>query len=197
MAERGGSDQALLQLVRSLPREEFESHVVMPAPSPMARDFAEAGAHLHTIPMRRLTLSAGPGYRLGYLVSWPWVVARLAALVRSVRADVVHTNSLHSLYGWAAAALCRRPHVWHAREIVVQSSGALRLERFLARRFATVVIAMSESIAAQLHPGNVRVLTETVDTERFSPANAGRLRPALGIDDDVPLLGFAGRIDTW
>ena len=197
MAERGGSDQALLQLVRSLPRDEFTSHVVVPGPSPLAHDFAAAGARLHTLPMRRLTRSAGLGYRLAYVLGWPVVVARLAALVRSVGADVVHTNSLHSLYGWAVAALCRRPHVWHAREIVVQSDRALRLERTLARRFATVVIAMSESIAAQLDRRNVRVLIETVDTARFRPDRAGRFRAAAGIGEDVPLVGFAGRIDTW
>ena len=197
MAERGGSDQALLQLVRSLPAEEFTSHVVVPGPSPLAEDFTQAGARLHVVPMRRLTRSAGLGYRLAYLLWWPVVVARLAALVRSLGADVVHSNSLHSLYGWAAAAVCRRPHVWHAREIVVQSSRALRLERALARRFATVVIAMSESIADQLDRRNVRVMVQTVDTSRFSPERAGHFRARAGIGDDVPLVGFAGRIDTW
>ena len=37
--------------------------------------------------------------------------------------------------------------MWHAREIVVQSAVALRLERVLCRRFATRVVAISEAVA--------------------------------------------------
>ena len=39
VAERGGSDQALLRLVRSLPRREFDFHIAVPGPSPLADEF--------------------------------------------------------------------------------------------------------------------------------------------------------------
>lgn len=197
MAERGGSDQLLLGMIRALPAPEFEHHVVLPGPSPLAAAFEAAGARLHVVPMRRLTLSGSLSYRIAYAVAWPIVVARVARVARRARADVVHTNSLHSLYGWAVARVIRRPHVWHAREIVVQSGPALRLERFLARHFADVVVAMSSAIAAQLQPDNVRVMIDGVDVEVFGPYRAGRFRAAEGIADDVPLCGFAGRVDTW
>ena len=197
MAERGGSDHLLLSMIRALPATDFESHVVVPGPSPLAAEFRAAGARLHVVPMRRLTLSGALPYRIAYALAWPVVVARLALVARRVRADVVHTNSLHSLYGWAVARLIRRPHVWHAREIVVQSGPALRLERFLAGRFADVVVAMSTAIAEQLQPDNVRVMIDGVDTDVFGPHRAGRFRAAEGIADDVPLCGFAGRVDTW
>jgi len=47
VAERGGSDQALLRLVRSLPRGEFDFHIALPGPSPLAGEFAAAGATVH------------------------------------------------------------------------------------------------------------------------------------------------------
>ena len=184
-------------MLRALPRAEVESHIVLPARSPLATELAAAGAQLHVVPMRRLTLSGNLGYRLAYVVAWPLVVLRLTRLARRIRADVIHTNSLHSLYGFAAARLARRPHVWHAREITVQSPAALRVERALARRFADVVVAASDAIAAQLDPRNVRVLIDGVDPDQFAPARAGRFRAAAGIGDDVPLCGCAGRIDTW
>ncbi len=109
----------------------------------------------------------------------------------------MHSNSLHSLYGWAAAAVTGRPHVWHAREIVVQSRAAMQLERFLARHFAVKVVCMSQAIADQLDPANVEVLYETVDPAEFRPALAGQFRDRVGIPDDVPLVGAVGRIDTW
>src|SRR3954447_16317997 len=187
VAERGGSDQALVRMIRTLPRDRFACHVVVPAPPPMRAELEAAGATVHVVPMRRLTGSGSAWYWAGYVVAWPVTVVRLARLAGRVGADVVHTNSLHSLYGWAVAGLRHRPHVWHAREIVVQSAAALRLERALARRFATVVIAISEAVAAALALPNVEVLPDDVDPAEFSPSRAGRLRAAEGIDDDAPV----------
>ncbi len=56
---------------------------------------------------------------------------------------------------------------------------------------------MSQAIADQLPDADVVVIHETVDGTEFSPAKAGRFRAAAGIPDDVPLVGAAGRIDTW
>jgi glycosyltransferase involved in cell wall biosynthesis len=197
VAERGGSDQLLLRMVRSLPSDEFDCHVVLPAASPLADAFSAAGTTLHTIPMRRLSTSHGAEEWAGYAAGWPLAVGRIARLIRRLDADVVHTNSLHSLYGWAAAAVTRRPHVWQAREIVVQSGAALRLERFLAHHFADRVICMSQAIADQLDAANVEVVYETVDPTEFRPDLAGRFRGRVGIPDDAPLIGAVGRLDTW
>jgi glycosyltransferase involved in cell wall biosynthesis len=197
VAQRGGSDQALLSMVRSLPRDGFEVHVAVPETPAMGRELEAAGASIHVVPMRRITTGAGVGYWLGYGLAWPIAVLRLTALIRRSRAEVVVSNSLHSWYGWAAAWLAGRPHVWVAREIVVQSSAALRFERFLARNFATVVVSMSEAIAAQLDPRDGRVFIDAVDPERFAPGRAGAFRREHGVPDDAILVGAAGRIDTW
>ena len=197
VAERGGSDQALLRMIRSLPSDEFDCHIALPAPSPMHAELTAAGATLHVVPMRRLSLSHGASEWVAYAAGWPLAVARLTRLARRLDVDVFHTNSLHSLYGWAAAALVRRPHVWHAREIVVQSRAALGLERFLTRRFASEVIAMSKAIADQLDRRNVEIVYETVDPAEYRPDLAGRFRARTGVPDDAPLVGAAGRIDTW
>lgn len=197
VAERGGSDQGLVQMLRDLPRDDFLCHVVVPEEPAMRRELEAAGARIHVLPMRRITTGAGLGYWVGYAVSWPVVVWRLWRSVRRLGIDVVHTNSLHSWYGWAAASLARRPHVWVAREIVVQSRSALLVERFLTRHFATVVVSMSGAIAAQLNPRDGRVFTDGVDLERFSPRRAGLFRSRHGIADGVVVVGSAGRIDVW
>jgi glycosyltransferase involved in cell wall biosynthesis len=197
VAERGGSDHLLVRMLRSLPPDEFDCHVALPGRSPLAEEFAAAGASLHTVPMERLSTSHGAGEWAGYATGWPVAVVRLVRLIRRLRIDVVHSNSLHSLYGWAAAAITRRPHVWHAREIVVQSRAAMQLERFLARHFAVKVVCMSQAIADQLDPANVEVAYETVDPAEFRPELGGRFRDRVGIPDDVPLVGLVGRIDTW
>jgi glycosyltransferase involved in cell wall biosynthesis len=195
VAERGGSDQALLRLVRSLPRGEFDFHIAVPGPSPLATEFEAAGATLHVVPMQRLSTSHGAGDWGSYVTGWPIAVARLTALARRLHVDVVHSNSLHSWYGWAVARLLRRPHVVHAREIVVQSRAALRVERALCRHFATRVIAVSYAVAAQLDPANVVVLDEHLDADEFAPAHAGLFRRRVGIPDDSPVLGAVARLD--
>jgi glycosyltransferase involved in cell wall biosynthesis len=73
----------------------------------------------------------------------------------------------------------------------------LQLERWLARHFATEVIAISSVVAAQLDPGNVVIAFDQPDPAVFHPGRAGRFRARAGIPDDVPLVGSAGRIDTW
>src|SRR6478736_3669516 len=195
VAERGGSDQALLRLARSLPRGEFDFHIAVPGPSPLAAEFEAAGATLHVVPMARLSTSHGAGEWGGYAVGWPVAVARLTALARRLHADVVHSNSLHTWYGWAAARALGLPHVVHAREIVVQSGAALRVERALCRHFATRVIAVSYAVAAQLDPANVVVLEEYLDPNEFSPARAGAFRNRVAVPDDVPLIGAVARLD--
>ncbi len=197
VAERGGSDQALLRLARQLGEAGWAVHVALPASSPMAAEFTSVGATLHVVPMRRISTSHGLGTWLAYLVAWPVSVVRLRRLARHVRADVVHSNSLHSWYGWAAAWLARKPHIWHAREIVVQSSSALRLERFLAQHFAQRVLAVSAAVASQLDPRNVVVVHEEADPTEFFPGRAGRAREAFGLPDDALVVCYVGRIDTW
>jgi glycosyltransferase involved in cell wall biosynthesis len=197
VAERGGSDQALLRMLRSLPPDEFTCHVAVPAEPPLRTEFEAAGVVVHVVPMARISRSHGVREWIAYAAGWPLAVARLARLVRSCEIDVVQSNSLHSWYGWAVAAITGRAHVWHAREIVVQAGSALTVERLLARHFATTVICMSDAIGAQLHPDNLVVIRETADPDEYKPARAGRFRNSAGIPDDVPLAGAAGRVDTW
>lgn len=196
VAESGGSDRALISLLHTLP-EHVRAHVVVPKTHPLAPEFHELGAILHVIPMRRITTSGGVGWWLAYAATWPLTVLRLAWLIRRTKADLVHTNSLHSWYGWAAALLARRPHVWHAREVVTQSGLALKLERFLTRRFARVTYAISRTVAAQFEGNEVEIVLDDVDRQMFSSANAGSARRRLGIDDDVPLAVMVSRVDTW
>jgi glycosyltransferase involved in cell wall biosynthesis len=197
VAERGGSDQALLRLARQLSAAGWAVHIALPAPSPMAAEFAAAGATLHVVPMQRISTSHGLATWVAYALNWPKSVATLWRLARSLPADVVHSNSLHSWYGWAAARLAGKPHIWHAREIVVQSGTALAVERFLALHFAQRVLAISEAVASQLVPSNVVVVHEEADPEEFYPGRAGRARQAIGLPDDALVVGYVGRIDTW
>lgn len=197
VCDGGGSEHALIRMVRQLVADGWDCHIVVPGQPRLASEYVEAGAVLHVVPMERLTTSGGPARWLRYAARWPLTVVRLARLCRRVDAGVIHSNSLHSWYGWAAALLTGRPHVWHAREIVFQSGSALRVERFLASRFSQRVVAVSAAVAAQLPSARTVVVTDEADPLRFSPARAGRFRAAAGIGDEVALVGSVARLDTW
>lgn len=193
-------------MVRQLTADGWECHVALPAPARLADEYAAAGARMHLIPMRRLTTSGGAARWASYLAAWPLTVLRLAALGRRVGAGVLHTNSLHSWYGWAAARLIGVAHIWHAREVVVQSAAALRVERFLTAHFADQVVAISGAVASQFASQSdspavparrVEVVLDEADPTVFCPARAGAFRRRVGIADDAPLAGSVARIDTW
>ena len=197
VGDGGGSEHALIGMLRQLSDDGWDCHVAIPARPRLAAEYAAAGVTVHVLAMPHLTTSGHPLRWARFAAWWPVAVVRLAWLVRRIDAGVVHSNSLHSWYGWAAAALTGRPHVWHAREIVFQSAAALRVERFLAQRFATRVIAVSAAVASQLDPANVVVILDDADPERFGPERAGTFRAGAGIDDDALLIGSVARIDTW
>lgn len=197
VADGGGSERALIGTVRELTARGWDCHVAVGHRATLADDYRAAGATLHVVPMRRLTTSGSAWRWLWFATAWPVSVVRLAALARRLRPDVIQSNSLHCWYGWAAASLVGRPHVWTAREIVVQSPAALRVERVLVRHFAVRVAAVSQAVAAQLDGGNVEVVVDTADPARFSPGRAGAFRPAAGIPDDTLLVSSAARVDTW
>ena len=185
-------------MLGALRDEGWECHVAVPHPARLAPEYAAAGATLHVVPMRRVTTQGHSlAWAASYAASWPGSVAALTRLARGLGPDVVHSNSLHSWYGWEVARRLGLPHVWHAREIVVQSGAALRLERAAVRRFADLVVATSEAVAGQLDGARVRVVLDGPAPGEFGPERAGGLRARAGIDDTVPLVGSAARIDTW
>lgn len=197
VCDGGGSEHALIRMIRQLDAAGWECHVAVPGPARLASEYAAAGARLHVVGMERLTTSGGPGRWARYATRWPVSVLALARLIHRTGAAVVHTNSLHSWYGWAAAGLTGRPHVWHAREIVFQSGPALQVERFLTSHFADRVVAVSEAVAAQLRSDNVVVITDEADPDRFGPDRAGRFRAGAGIADGAALVGSVARVDVW
>ena len=202
-SEIGGSDVCLLRMVGNLDLSRFRPVVVLPSPGPLTRAFEERGAKVVIMGgMLKLTTRKGPLYHLRFLANYPAAVAHLVRLIRRERIDLVHTNTLHNLYGYLAARLARLPHVWHVREIVLQSAAVRRLEVFLARRFADRIVTVSSASADMFRSGggecppHLRVMWDGIDLNGFHPRNSGRrVRAELGVEPDAPLVGLVGRLD--
>jgi len=203
-SEIGGSDVSLLRVVEGLDRARFRPVLALPADGPLVGRFAAAGCTVEIVrEMRKLTSRRGYGYLAWYLVRYPSAVTAIARLVKRHQIDLIHTNTIHNLYGVGAAWLTGLPHVWHVQEIVWQSRGLRRLEVALARGGADRIIVLSAAIAAMLAEGGapperLRTIPNCVDLDEFRPAPPStRVAEEWGLPQEAPLVGVACRLDAW
>ncbi|MGE0795723.1 MAG: glycosyltransferase family 4 protein [Acidimicrobiia bacterium] len=141
----------------------------------------------------------GAGQLAGEAVATARSVARIAALVRRHRPDVVVGNDLHGNLDVALAGrLARRPVVLDLHDIVRPGVGRRLLD--LAAGLATLTVANSAATASTVSPGRrraVRVIHPGVDLDRFHPGPQDpALRGELGAGPGDVLVGILGRIDA-
>jgi glycosyltransferase involved in cell wall biosynthesis len=202
-SEIGGSDVSLLRLVERLDRSRFAPTVVMPASGPLVARLEASGAAVIVMPsLWKLTSRRGRLFLAAFAAHYPLAVAELARLIRRERIALVHTNTIHNLYGGAAARRARVPHVWHIREIVWQSGALRRLELALVRRWSTRIIVTSGAVAAMFdgpagRPPQMVTISNGIETDRFRPGEGDRVRRELGVGPDQTLVGTACRLDMW
>jgi glycosyltransferase involved in cell wall biosynthesis len=202
-SEVGGSDVSLLRLVEGLDRRKFFPIVLLPSDGPLVARLREAGADVSVLPaLWKLTSRRGRAFLALFALHYPLAVRELTRFIRRERVALVHTNTIHNLYGGAAAARARVPHVWHIREIVWQSEALKRIELSLVRRWSTRIIVTSDAVAAMFDapPGPPPQLVKVpngVDTDRFRPGDGSRVRGELGVAPDQTLVGIVCRLDAW
>lgn len=202
-SEIGGSAISLLRLVEGLDPSRYASIVVLPSDGPFVTRLRAAGARVEIMPeLLTLTSRRGAGFLLRFVWNYPTAVRCLAWFIRRERIGLVHTNTIHNLYGVAAARLARVPHVWHFREIVWQLSVWRRVELWMAQRWSARIVVTSRAIASMYGPERrwpvhlIRV-PNGVDAARFQPGDAPAVRAVLGAGPADVLVGIVCRLDAW
>jgi glycosyltransferase involved in cell wall biosynthesis len=191
-AIEGGLARHVAQVVHHVPAEH---HVALPSQrvggftdSTAVATMVAAGAHLHVTAMRRSPAN----------VRNAAAVARVRALIRSVRPDLVHG---HSSIGGAAARLAavgtRVPRVYTPNGLLA-SPGALAIERRLGRLTeAFVAVSETEAEVAERRglapPDRIFVIPNGIELDDPGPPVVD-LRARLGIDDSTPLVGTVSRL---
>jgi glycosyltransferase involved in cell wall biosynthesis len=204
-SETGGSDISLLRIVQKLDKNRFQAFVALPSDGPLVDQLEDAGCEVFILSdMKKLTTRRGKRYFLSYLLNYPRAVLAILRLIREQKIDLVHTNTLHNLYGFMAARLAGLNHVWHVREIVLQSKIVRPIELFLARRFSDRVVVTSEAVGemfsdrAGVPPSNLRKIPNAIDTELYHPRNDGAsIFEEMKIQAGIPLVGLVCRMDHW
>lgn len=125
---------------------------------------------------------------------------RVAEAAEHWNCDLVHTNTLMTPEGAAAAKNLNLPHVWHVRELIgpgmpfrLRREGR-RLGRYL-RESASLVVANSHATAATLADAELgdrlRIVPNGIEAARFSTA-----RRPLGPNDGTIIVGMVGNLTS-
>jgi glycosyltransferase involved in cell wall biosynthesis len=202
-SEIGGSDVSLVRLVEGLDRRRYSVIVALPSDGPLVGRLKLAGARVEIMPvLLKLTSRRGAGFLLRFAANYPRAIRALVSLIRREHVSIVHTNTIHNLYGVTAARAARVPHVWHFREIVWQSGLLRRLELWMARRWSTRIIVTSNAVASMYGdharwPVQLVRVPNGVEVDRFTPGDGERVRREMGVQPGQVLIGIVCRLDPW
>jgi glycosyltransferase involved in cell wall biosynthesis len=200
VARLSGGEIALLRLLPHLDR--VNPHVVLAEDGPLVGQLHLAGISTEVLPLGGPArhLRKGEVHRRGLsprvAVATAAYVVRLAARLRQLRPDLVHTNSLKAgVYGSLAARLAGIPVIWHVRDRIAEDylpRPAVTVVRRMSRHLATAVVANSrstmETLAAPREPVVIySVLPEVLSGVTLHDRTTGG-----------PLtLGIVGRLAPW
>lgn len=218
-ASGGGATQGILELLRRLPRSEYEAFLVVPDQPTAAqrRVFDGLAQACFQLPMtwwnlktdlpwywRMLVWGRGWLGTLGHLLP----VLRLCQIIRQQKIDIVYTNTVMILDGALAARLCGVPHVWHIKEWIgaqarvkfpLPDALLVRLIAHLSARVLVMTDFIGEIFVRHGVTDKLQVLYDGVNLADFDGAHRGAaLREKLGIGSDVFLVGMSASLSaTW
>jgi glycosyltransferase involved in cell wall biosynthesis len=202
VAQLSGGEIALMRLIDAL--DEVDAHVILAEPGPLVERLRAAGVSVEVLPMRERTRNLRKdrvrprALPITALIDTTTYTFRLARRLRSMRPDLVHTNTLKAgIYGSIAARLARVPVVWHVRDRIAPdylSRPAVLAIRGLIATLPAGVIANSEATRATLWRtrADTRVVYSLVsDPVSWRPLHYDHARR------DHFVVGMVGRIAPW
>jgi glycosyltransferase involved in cell wall biosynthesis len=187
----GGMESMAVGLAGGLDRARFRSVVVaLDAGGEHEAVLRESGVESYVLSGRRLWR---PGFH--------W---ELAALLRRLKADVVHTHHfsplLHTLPAMRLAGVARRVHTEHSYQYLEPRRDYRRVLRVIGamtHTFALVARSMRSyyTDAVRIGEHRLRIIPNGVDTTLFKPSSNGveEMRQAMGVPAEAFLVGTAGR----
>jgi glycosyltransferase involved in cell wall biosynthesis len=187
VADVGGAEAVLLDVLGALDRTRFAPQLACPAGGNLPARAAALGVPVHDLPF------AG-GRPLGKALGAILAARRLRRLAAQLGIGTVVATSMIAGYAAALARHRRLTPVWHLHIVTTHP-----LARFAARRMALVITPSQAGLSAIDPHGRLgergRVLPNGVADRFFAAPPATDLRQRLGISGAAPLVGIVGRLD--
>ena len=207
-----GGEIALLNLVTTLDKEKYEPLVVLCAEGPLADILRKTGLETHIFPLsssvlqtRKDSLGISSIMQLKKCFALLNYTRNLSDLLRSLRADLVHTNSLKSdVIGAVAGRLAGVPVIWHVRDRIASDylpSSVATTFRWLCTFLPSHVITISNATRETLPKAKPLAASQT---ERITIVHDGVNKHAFSAvecrqwkSQDAVRVGIVGRISPW
>jgi glycosyltransferase involved in cell wall biosynthesis len=199
VARLSGGEIALMRVLPHL--QGVNAHVILGEDGPLAARLQQAGISVEVLPiapsardLRRDSVRPSAASALEAMRTLGYV-ARLARRLRSLDADIVHTNSLKAgVYGSVAARVAGVPLVWHVRDRIAEDYlpvAAVRLVRALIGHFADGVIANSGATLEAIPAGDRGELAWVI------PSSVDRSPLPRPRASEITTFGMLGRVAPW
>jgi glycosyltransferase involved in cell wall biosynthesis len=188
----GGMESMAVALAQGLDRDRYRPVIVaLDAGGEHESVLRDADVETHELSGRRL-----------WSPRFHW---ELAALLRKLEADVVHTHHfsplLHGLPAARLARVRRRIHTEHSYQYLEPRRDYRRVLRWIgAMTHAFVVVAQSMEAfyrhRVRIAARRLHVIPNGVDTDAFKPSRNGveQRRRITGVEGETYLIGAAGRL---
>jgi sugar transferase (PEP-CTERM/EpsH1 system associated) len=183
----GGMELGVTKLVNAHDRSRVVSSICSCRPATAAK--TRLAEH---VPLFELRRRAGND---------PFLVARLAALMRRERPHIVHTHAWGTLCeGLLAARVARVPVVVHGEHGTLNTKRRNLMVQNWAWRRVDQVLSVSSTLAARMaaevgFPADgIRTIRNGVDLSRFQQRSQSDARQLLGLDPTEFVVGTVGRL---
>jgi len=189
--DAGGMENGVVNVSRALEQRGFEFHACCLS---RAGKFAERFPN----PGRVHVLGKTEGFSLR-------TIRALAACIRGVAPDVIHTHNFGPLIYTALAAPGRKNRILHGEhaELTPAELAPRRklLRKFLYHRVARVHAvspSLRDKLISQGFPAKkIRLVVNGVDCAQFVPGPRGEARAATGLPPEAVVLGLVGRFGEF
>lgn len=177
-----------------------EVHIVLPERGPLIERLEALGMRVHvqsnlSVIDRRSMGSLGRC--LHFAILFPASVTRLVVLLLRYKIDVVHTNTATLPSAAVAAALTRRPHVWHIRELFEEFGSIWKPYQHFISLMSAAIIAISNCVSDQFDfaiQKKIRVIYDGLDEADIRPNPADVIIFRRRFPKEKLLVGVVGRI---
>jgi glycosyltransferase involved in cell wall biosynthesis len=204
-ARLSGGELALERLLRAL-GDAVEAHVVLGEAGPLLARLERAGVATEVLPLALGTLNTPRTHvtvrraPLREAAATAAYAVRLNRLLRRLRPDLVHANSLKALvYGGLAGRLAGIPVVWHVRDRIAPDympAAAARLVGSLARTLPSATIANSRETLRMLELASGGRVSRKPHAIVYDPVDELPAR-ARQVNGRPLRIGMIGRIAPW
>jgi glycosyltransferase involved in cell wall biosynthesis len=181
-----GGERSMLATLPAVAAAGFDVHVAAPPAGPLARALDQRGvSHVEW-----KTDASGERLPLGQIRT------ALAEVIRAVRPDLIHANSLSTArIAGPVVAECEAASVGHLRDIVKLRPQAIRDLNSHHRLVCVSRATRDVHVAQGMDPGRCIVVHNGVDLAEFCPRRAtGYLHRELGLPPTAQLIATIGQL---